>query len=93
MIVPAKFPLGQVVPTPGVLAAFARTGQSPHEFLGRHASGDWGNVGHHDRQENEFSLQHGLRILSAYTLADGTRIWIITEADRSATPLLLPEEY
>ena len=63
------------------------------EFLQRHAAGDWGEVDAHDKAENEYSLQQGFRLLAAYRLADGTKIWIITEADRSATTLLLPEEY
>ena len=62
-------------------------------YLVRHISGDWGNVDEHDRRENEFSLAHGFRVLSAYTLNSGIKIWIITEADRSATTVLLPEEY
>jgi hypothetical protein len=62
-------------------------------LLNRHAHGDWGDVSPDNWQENEFSLTHGLRLLSVYTLTDGTRIWIITEAERSATTLLLPEEY
>ena len=89
----AKFPLGQVVATPGALDALENTGQSPVEFLDRHAQGDWGELSEADRQENEFSLLNGFRLLSAYRLNDGTKIWIITEADRSATTILLPEEY
>jgi len=88
-----KFPLGQVVSTPGALDALARAGQDAWEFLGRHITGDWGELDEHDRRENEFSLQKGFRILSAYRLSDDTKIWIITEADRSATTILLPEEY
>lgn len=88
-----KFPLGQVVATPGALTALAEAGQTPHEFLNRHVAGDWGELDEHDRQENELSLQEDFRILSAYRLRDGTKIWIITEADRSATTILLPEEY
>jgi hypothetical protein len=91
--IPAKFPLGQVVATPGALAAFQATGQSPLPFLQRHSQGDWGELDADDVQENEFSMTHGLRLLSAYSFADGTRIWIITEADRSATTILLPSEY
>jgi len=90
---PAKFPLGQVVATPGALDALERTGQSPLEFLSRHASGDWGEVCEADKKENDFSVRNGFRLLSAYRLRDGTKIWIITEADRSATTILLPEEY
>jgi len=91
--VPAKFPLGQVVATPGALAALQGTGESPLTFLQRHAQGDWGDLDEEDKQENEFSLTRYLRLLSAYTLKDGTHIWIITEADRSATTILLPSEY
>jgi hypothetical protein len=54
---------------------------------------DWGEVDAHDKAENEYSLQHGFRLLSTYRLADGTKIWVITEADRSSTTILLPEEY
>ncbi len=88
-----KFSLGQVVSTPGALDALSRAGQDAWEFLGRHITGDWGELDEHDRRENELSLQKGLRILSAYHLTDGTKIWIITEADRSSTCVLLPEEY
>ena len=90
---PAKFPLGKLVATPGALDALERTGQSPLEFLSRHASGDWGEVCEADKKENDFSVRNGFRLLSAYRLRDGTKIWIITEADRSATTILLPEEY
>ena len=88
-----KFALGQVVATPGALEALATNGQTPPEFLTRHVAADWGELDDHDRRENEYSLTHDLRLLSAYSLRDGTRLWIITEADRSATTLLLPEEY
>ena len=88
-----RFPPGQTVATPGALQAFAAAAESPLPYLRRHLSGDWGDVDTHDREENEFSLSHGFRLLSAYTLQTGTRFWIITEADRSATTLLLPEEY
>ncbi len=89
----ARFRLGRIVATPGALAALANTGDSPSSFLRRHVGGDWGELDEHDRKENELSLQHGFRLLSAYTLANGTKLWIITEADRSTTTLLLPSEY
>ncbi len=89
----SRFSLGTVVATPAALAALQATGQSPIEFLHRHVSGDWGDVGASDALENELALKQGLRLLSVYALADGTRLWIITEADRSATTLLLPEDY
>ena len=87
------FPLGQVVSTPGALDAISRAGQEPWELLARHVSGDWRELDEEDRCENELSVREGLRILSAYTLSDGSRIWVITEADRSSTCILLPEEY
>jgi hypothetical protein len=91
--VSGRFSPGQIVATPGVLAAFREAGDNPLPFLQRHLAGDWGLVDAHDREENELSLQHGWRILSAYTMSDGTKFWIITEADRSSTTFLLPAEY
>ena len=86
--------LGQIVSTPGALQALVDADQAPAEFLARHEAGDWGEVGAEDWQENELSVRDGFRILSAYTLGKtGVKIWIITEADRSATTILLPEEY
>ena len=90
---PPKFPLGQIVATPGALRAFEEAGDDPMTFVARHHSGDWGELDEQDIQENEYSLQHGFRLLSAYHTSNGERIWVITEADRSATTLLLPEEY
>lgn len=88
-----RFPLGRVGATPGALCALEQAGQMPAAFLDRHMNGDWGDVPEEDKQENEFSVAHGLRILSAYTTSAGEKIWIITEADRSYTTLLLPREY
>src|SRR5688572_26712900 len=88
-----KFNLGACVTTPGALDALAATGEQAIPFLRRHGSGEWGDLDEDDKAENEYSLTHGLRLLSAYHLSDGTKIWIITEADRSATTILLPEEY
>lgn len=91
---PSLFPLGRVVATPGVLAAFERTPTvGVADYLRRHLTGDWGELDAADRAENELSLREGFRLLSAYDLPDGTRFWIITEADRSSTTLLLPAEY
>lgn len=87
------FKLGQVVATPGALEALEATSDSPHELIARHASGDWGELGEEDVAENEFSLHRHLRLMSAYILSDGQKLWIITEADRSVTTLLLPREY
>jgi hypothetical protein len=89
----AKFNLGQLVATPGALSALEESGQDAIEFVSRHASGDWGDLSEDDRNENEFSLAHGFRLLSSYKLRNGTKLWIISEADRSSTTLLLPNEY
>ena len=88
-----RLPLGRTIATPGALKAL---GADPGELLTllwRHRSGDWGEPSEADRRENEFSLAHGFRLLSAYRLASGARVWVITEADRSATTILLPSEY
>lgn len=82
-----------MVATPGALAAFEESGEEPTPYLQRHCGGDWGEVDEHDRKENEFSLEHGFRLLSAFTLKSGVRIWCISESDRSSTCVLLPEEY
>ena len=88
-----KFKLGRLLATPGALRAIEEAGDDPATFLLRHLSGDWGELGAEDVLENEQSLKEGFRLLSAYRLKNGTKIWIITEADRSATTFLLPEEY
>ena len=87
------FELGQIIATPGALAALKKAGQQPGEFLTRHVNREWGDIPDEDRRENEYSLEHGFRLLSAYKTNAGDRLWIITEADRSVTTLLLPEEY
>jgi len=87
------FPLGRLVATPAALKAIENAGERIETFLARHATKDWGDVCEADKKENDFSLTRGFRLLSAYTLQNGRKIWIITEADRSVTTLLLPEEY
>jgi hypothetical protein len=82
-----------VVATPGALRAFEKAEHLPAECLDRHVNGDWGDVTDADKQENEVSIEQGFRMLSAYTTSAGDRIWVLTEADRSATMILLPEEY
>ncbi|HZY87571.1 MAG TPA: hypothetical protein VFE78_22220 [Gemmataceae bacterium] len=88
-----KFPLGQLAATPAALRALATAGQSPAAFLARHRAGDWGEVGAADWRANDSALRHGGRLLSAYRTAKSVRLWVITEADRSVTSVLLPEEY
>jgi hypothetical protein len=89
----ARFSLGQVVATPGALDELKRSGQAPSEILSRHQTGDWGKIPDEDRKENELSVKKGFRILSAYELPTGEKVWVITEADRSATTILLPADY
>jgi hypothetical protein len=86
-------PLGQVVATPGAIAALEDALESAMGYLARHASRDWGEIPPEDWEENEFSIERELRVLSAYTIRNGTKIWIITEVDRSVTTILLPSEY
>jgi hypothetical protein len=88
-----RFRLGTLTTTPGALAALVQSGQSPAHFLARHASGDWGDVGPEDRRLNDEALRDGSRILSCDHTAKGVRLWVITEADRSSTCILLPSEY
>ena len=85
-----RFELGRVVATPGALDMFGHEGI--YVLLRRHAGGDWGDLDGHDRRENERALRDGARLLSAYDTPAG-RCWIITEADRSSTCILLPSEY
>ena len=84
---------GQIVSTPGALALLEQAGKSPLEFLSRHLRGDWGDLCQDDKTENELSLKYGFRLMSCYQVTDREKLWIITEADRSVTTLLLPAEY
>jgi hypothetical protein len=87
------FDLGQLVATPGALAALGKTGQNAMDFLSRHVTGDWGELPKEDKDENHLSLEKGFRLLSSYRTAAGDKLWLITEADRTHTTLLLPDEY
>jgi hypothetical protein len=87
----AKFSLGQVVITPGAAAVIDSL--EVQNALRRHQSADWGTVCSDDWNANDESLTEGARLLSSYVAANGVKFWIISEADRSATTVLLPEEY
>jgi hypothetical protein len=87
------FPAGQIVATPGALALLEQTNRSPLEFVSRHLRGDWGDLCQEDKTENELSLKYGFRLLSGYRVTESEKLWVITEADRSVTTLLVPEEY
>lgn len=88
-----RFRLGRVLATPGALRALDAAGDVPFTYLARHRRGDWGDVCPEDAAANDAALRDGARVLSAYTLSTGERIWLITEWDRSATTILLPSEY
>jgi hypothetical protein len=88
----APLPLGRVLATPGALRVLMEAGGHPFDYLARHATGDWGDLCSFDQRQNEIALRDGYRVLSSYDVPAG-RVWIITEADRSVTTILLPEEY
>ena len=93
-----KFNPGVLLATPGASEAFERNHQTPFEFLQRHIKGDWGELCDEDRMLNDQALIDGSRLLSAYRLKDGTKIWLITEAvgengQRESSTNLLPQEY
>ena len=88
----APLPLGRVVTTPGALKLLSEAREHPFDLLARHATGDWGDLCAFDRRQNEIALRDGYRVFSSYKVPAG-RVWIITEADRSITTILLPEEY
>lgn len=94
VIVPfARFPLGRLFLTPGAENALRESCACLTDLLTRHSYGDWGEMNAEDRKANESALQDGLRLLSSYRLPNGQALWLITEADRSATTALLPDEY
>ncbi len=88
----APLPLGRVLATPGALKLLSEAGRHPFDYLDRHATGDWGDLCAFDRRQNEIALRDGYRVFSSYDIPAG-RVWVITEADRSVTTILLPEEY
>jgi hypothetical protein len=93
MTTPPKFQLGRIVATPAALEVLRESGQDGSEFIDRHVRGDYGHMPPDDVAANEDALRDGARVMSAYTTLSGNRIWVITEADRSITTLLLPEDY
>lgn len=88
-----KFDLGQVVATPAAIVAIEFAHASAIELVQRHVTGDWGDLSAEDKELNERAIEKAERILSAYTLPDGERLYIITEWDRSVTTILLVSEY
>lgn len=88
-----RLPLGNILATPEALRVIGEADDTPTDFLNRHSVGDWGIVSSEDAQANDDALLHGERVLSAYRTALGVKLWIITEADRSTTTILLSSEY
>jgi hypothetical protein len=88
-----RFRLGKVLATPGAMEALEDANESADTFIRRHQRGDWGDLSDDDKQENEFSIGNRLRIFSAYHTNQKVKLWVITEADRSSTTILLPSEY
>jgi hypothetical protein len=87
------FEAGRVVATPGALDAMMQTGTAPFSLIERHLTGDYGSVDAEDAGENKWSMENSARVFSAYDLNDGSKLWVITEADRSVTTILKPSEY
>jgi hypothetical protein len=88
-----RFPLGKLVATPGALRLLEQHKAEPFDYILRHVGGDYGALDAEDVAANEAALKSGLRVLSDYLIAGDQRLWIITEADRSVTTLLLPDEW
>ncbi|QDH60965.1 hypothetical protein [Pandoraea pnomenusa] len=89
----ARLLLGRLLATPAAVDAIQSTGASIYALVNRHACGDWGDLPEADREQNELSVVAGQRVLSCYALTGDQKVWIITEADRSTTTILLPDEY
>ena len=92
------FPLGRIVMTTNLKSKLQEADvegweEELQQFITRHASGDWGELDEEDKRENQLSLERGFRIFSAYNTTKDIRVWVITEADRSCTTALLPEDY
>jgi hypothetical protein len=92
-VIAFRFALGRIVATRGGREALRRTEENPFFYVERHVTLDPGSLGAEDEMQNLRAVREGARIFSSYELTDGTRIWVITEADRSATTILLPDEY
>ena len=89
----ALFPLGRVCCTPGALEELSRLSIHPIQLLARHVTGDFGDLCEEDKAANLAAIADGTRLLSSYVLAPEVKVWVITEADRSVTTVLLPSEY
>lgn len=88
-----RFRLGQLVATPGALQLLEKHQADPCDYVLRHVTGDFGSIPPEDSAANEVAVKNGLRVLSSYVIDGSRKLWVITEADRSVTTLLLPDEY
>ena len=88
-----RFEFGHIRATPGALNAIQQSGEDALSFVVRHVGGDWGVISTADKNTNDRALIDGERLVSAYILHSGEKIWVITEADRSSTTILLPDDY
>lgn len=89
----ARLPLGRLLATPAAVDAIQSAGASIYALVNRHACGDWGDLPQADREQNDLSVVSGRRVLYCYPLGGELKVWIVTDADRSTTTILLPEEY
>lgn len=87
------FAPGHIVATPNALGVLNTANVTPMDLLRRHLAGDWGDLDNEDKHANDQAVTHGSRVFSSYILETGDKVWVITEADRSSTCLLLPEDY
>jgi len=92
-IMMSKFAFGHVVHTPAAVSLLAKHAVNMAALLKRHGNGDWGDLGDDDKKENDFAVSSGDQILSSYEVAAGSKVWIVTEGDRSVTTVLLPSDY
>jgi len=90
---PPRFQAGRLLVTPGIIALMERGGFNPMPYLRRHLHGDWGDLSPPDLRANRAALRDGDRLFSAYQVTPDLRVWIVTQSDRSATTVLLPDEY
>jgi len=90
---PVLFDTGFIVRTHGAIAALMAAQVSESSLIQRHTSGDFGQLCPEDQEQNRHAIAQGGRVMSSYELATQTKVWVITEADRSVTTFLLPSEY
>ena len=91
-VISPRFTIRWMVVTPGALVALVEAQEDPKSFIYRHMEGDWGDVSPSDWAENEYAVRHGERLFSVYHTRHGRKLCVLTEANRYATTILLPED-